>query len=110
MTVSPITISRKNPPPAKKSDKNKNQNINNNVNSSSVLGSLIDGVTFGAGSSIGHGIVNKVSSYFSSDKYETTDKPKNCDEIIKKFEECKNNYDIDMNKCSEILSIYEKCK
>ncbi len=100
MTVSPIMTSRKNPPPAKKSDKNQN----NNVNSSSILGSLIDGATFGAGSSIGHGIINKVSSYFSNDKKE------NCSELYKKFEECKNDYNLDSNKCSEILLEYEKCK
>ncbi len=102
MTVSPIMTSRKNPPPAKKSDVKNNKN--NNVNNNSMLGSLIDGVTFGAGSSIGHGIINKVSSYFSNDKKE------NCSGLYKKFEECKNDYNLDTNKCSEILLEYEKCK
>ena len=39
----------------------------------------------------------------------------NTDEIIKKFDECKNNYGIDLYKdnkdnCMGIFSEYEKCK
>lgn len=88
--MTPPPQQRKNPPPAKKH----NTTVNNNI-----VGSLIDGITFGAGSSIGHSIVNKMSSYFSHSN------DNNCSELLKKLEECKKiNSD-----CSELLSEYEKC-
>jgi hypothetical protein len=103
MTVPQINYSRKNPPPAKKRNEN-NKTPLSSTTSNGLLGSLIDGVTFGAGSSIGHGIVNKFSSYFQSDKKES------CSEILKKFEECKNSYNTNVDICEKILVEYEQCQ
>jgi len=44
---------RKNPPPAKTQS-----------NNSGITSTLIDGIMFGAGSSIGHSIINKISGFF----------------------------------------------
>lgn len=89
---------RKNPPPP--SSKIKTQ-------SSGIASTLIDGITFGAGSSIGHSMINKISGLFSSE-----DK---CSEILHNFNECKKNYGNNKESwnndaCMEILSDYEKCK
>ena len=78
---------RKNPPPAAKTQSN------------GITSTLIDGITFGAGSSIGHSIINKISGLFSSE-----DK---CSKILHNFNECKKNYN---NDCMDIFLEYEKCK
>lgn len=87
---------RKNPPPAK---------IKTESNGNGIASTLIDGITFGAGSSIGHSMINKISGLFSSEK----DK---CSEILHNFNECKKNYGNSWNNdaCMDIFSDYEKCK
>jgi hypothetical protein len=77
---------RKNPPPAK-------------TQSNGIASTLIDGIMFGAGSSIGHSIINKISGLFSSE-----DK---CSKILDNFNECKKNYN---NDCMDFFLEYEKCK
>jgi len=85
---------RKNPPPAKTTQSN------------GITSTLIDGITFGAGSSIGHSMINKISGLFSS---ENKDK---CSEILHNFNECKKNYgnSLNNNDCMDIFLDYEKCK
>jgi len=87
---------RKNPPPAKTTQSNGN----------GIASTLIDGITFGAGSSIGHSIINKISGLFSSE-----DK---CSKILDKFNECKKNYGNNdawnNDACMDIFLDYEKCK
>jgi len=88
---------RKNPPPAK---------IKTQSNSNGIASTLIDGITFGAGSSIGHSMI-KISGIFSS---ENKDK---CSEILHNFNDCKKNYGNSGNNddCMDIFSDYEKkCK
>jgi len=82
---------RKNPPPAKTTQSN----------SSGIASTLIDGITFGAGSSIGHSMINKISGLFS-------EKDK-CSEILHNFNECKKN-SWNNDACMDIFSDYEKCK
>jgi hypothetical protein len=87
---------RKNPPPAKIKTAQTN----------GIASTLIDGVVFGAGSSIGHSMINKISGLFSSE-----DK---CSEILHNFNECKKKYgnkdSWNNDSCMDILSDYEKCK
>jgi ethanolamine ammonia-lyase large subunit len=89
---------RKNPPPAKTTQSNGNGN--------GIASTLIDGITFGAGSSIGHSIINKISGLFSSE-----DK---CSKILDNFNECKKNYgnkdSWNNDDCMNIFLDYEKCK
>ena len=88
---------RKNPPPAKTQS-------NGNGNGNGIASTLIDGITFGVGSSIGHSMINKISGIFSSE-----DK---CSKILDNFNECKKNYGNSGNNddCMDIFSDYEKCK
>ena len=90
---------RKNPPPAKTQS-------NGNGNGNGIASTLIDGITFGAGSSIGHSMINKISGIFSSE-----DK---CTEILHNFNECKKNYrnkeSWNNDACTDIFLDYEKCK
>lgn len=88
---------RKNPPPAKKIK----------TNNDGIASTLIDGVVFGAGSSIGHSMINKISGLFSSE-----DK---CSEILNNLNECKKNYGNkeswnNNDSCMDIFLDYEKCK
>jgi hypothetical protein len=85
---------RKNPPPALKTQSNGN----------GIASTLIDGITFGAGSSIGHSIINKISGLFSSE-----DK---CSKILDNFNDCKKNYGNDdaWIHCMDVFLEYEKCK
>ena len=78
---------RKNPPSAKTQS-----------NNSGITSTLIDGIMFGAGSSIGHSIINKISGFFLSED----DK---CSKILHNFYQCKKNYN---NDCMEIFFDYEK--
>jgi hypothetical protein len=84
---------RKNPPPAK-------------TQSNGITSALIDGITFGVGSSIGNTVINKIFGIFSS---ENKDK---CSEILHNFNECNKNYGNSLNNdsCMDIFSDYEKCK
>ena len=84
---------RKNPPPVKIK-----------TQSNGIASTLIDGITFGAGSSIGHSMINKISGLFSSE-----DK---CSEILHNFNECKKNYGNKESNdaCMDIFLDYEKCK
>ena len=88
---------RKNPPPAK---------IKTAQTNGIASSTLIDGVVFGAGSSIGHSMINKISGLFSS-----VDK---CSEILHNLNECKKNYgnkdSWNNDSCIDILLDYEKCK
>lgn len=96
MTNLPIQ-KRKNPPPAKIKATQTN----------GITSALIDGVVFGAGSSIGHSMINKISGLFSSE-----DK---CSEILHNFNECKKTYGNNKesgnnDSCMDIFLDYEKCK
>jgi len=84
---------RKNPPPPAKT-----------TQSNGIASTLIDGITFGAGSSIGHSMINKISGIFSSE-----DK---CSKILDNFNVCKKNYGNSGNNdnCMDIFLDYEKCK
>ena len=84
------------------SSSNKTQSIFSNVTST-----ILEGMSFGTGSAIGHTVVNKISSYFSSEN-----KRQNCEDFLLKFENCKNNYGNTNNtdNCSEIFTQYEKCR
>ena len=87
----------KNPPPAKIAT----------TQSNGIASTLIDGITFGVGSSIGHSMINKISGLFSSE-----DK---CSEILNNLNECKNNYGNkeswnNNDSCMDIFLDYEKCK
>jgi hypothetical protein len=100
MTYQNQPIKRKIPPPVKPT----------NQSSTSMFNILSEGITFGIGSSIGHNIVNKFSSFFSS-----SSSPNNCDELLRKINECKNNYGIAkeswMNDaCFDIYEEFIKCK
>jgi len=100
MTYQNQPIKRKIPPPVKPT----------NQSSSNMFNILSEGITFGIGSSIGHNIINKFASIFSSSS------PNNCDELLRKINECKkNNYGIDkdtwMNDaCFDIYEEFIKCK
>ena len=87
---------RKNPPPAKIAT----------TQSNGITSTLIDSIIFGAGSSIGHSMVNKVSCLFSSEDA--------CSKILHNFNECKKNYgnkeSWNDDSCMDIFSDYEKCK
>jgi hypothetical protein len=89
---------RKNPPPPPSKIK---------TQSSGISSTLIDGITFGAGSAIGHSMINKISGLFSSE-----DK---CSKILNSFNDCKKNYGnnkelLNNDACMDIFSDYEKCK
>ena len=97
------THKRKNPPPAK---------TQSNSNGNGIASTLIDGITFGAGSSIGHSMINKISGLFSS---EDSSKKNKCSEILHNFNECKKNYgnvkeSWNNDACMDIFLDYEKCK
>ena len=99
---------RKNSPPAKISTKTSTQSISGG----GITSTLIDGITFGAGSSIGHSMVNKISGLFSS---ENNNKKEDCSEILYNFNECKKNYgnvkeSWNKDACMDIFLDYEKCK
>jgi hypothetical protein len=100
---------RKNPPPAK----TKRETIpQSNSSGGGIASTLIDGITFGAGSSIGHSIINKISGLFSS---EDSNKKDDCSEILHNFNECKKNYgnvkeSWNNDACMDIFLDYEKCR
>jgi hypothetical protein len=90
---------RKNPPPPA---------VKTQSNGNGIASTLIDGITFGAGSSIGHSIINKISGLFSSED----DK---CSKILDNFNDCKKNYGNNKESwnndaCMDIFLDYEKCK
>ena len=87
----------KNPPPAK-------IKRTQSSNSGGIASTLIDGITFGAGSSIGNNMINKISGLFPS---ENKDK---CSEILNNFNECKNKESWNNDACMDIFLDYEKCK
>ncbi len=68
---------------------------------SNITNSIIEGMSFGTGSAIGHNIVNKISNYLW-----TENKENNCEEFLKKFENCKNNY----GNCEDIFNQYYDCR
>lgn len=68
---------------------------------SNITNSIIEGMSFGTGSAIGHNIVNKISNYLR-----TENKENNCEEFLKKFENCKNNY----GNCEDIFNQYDECR
>ena len=99
---------RKNPPPAKISKKTSTQSSSGE----GIASTLIDGITFGAGSSIGHSIINKISGVFLDEK---NNKKQDCSEILHNFKECNKNYDNfkeswNKDACMDIFLDYEKCK
>jgi hypothetical protein len=104
MTVLPTYHKKKNPP-AKKTIHSTSQHSPN------ITSSILDGISFGAGSSIGHNIINKISSHFS-DNEKTESK---CEDFLKKIEDCKNNYgnfkqELSNDVCLDLLKEYENCK
>jgi hypothetical protein len=99
---------RKNSPPPKIGTKTPTQASNNG----GIASTLVDGITFGAGSSIGHSIINKISGLFS---IENNNKKQDCSEILNNFNECKKNYgnvkeSWNKDACMDIFEDYEKCK
>jgi hypothetical protein len=91
---------RKLPPPAKKTI-SKNNSVTLQSTFSNITNSIIEGMSFGTGSAIGHTFVNKVSNYLL-----TENKKPNCEEFLKKFEYCKNNHDT----CEDLFNQYEDCR
>ena len=96
-------------PPAKIGTKTSTQDSNNG---GAIALTLIDCITFGAGSSIGHSIINKISELFSK---ENNNKKQDCSEILNNFNECNKNYDNvkeswNKDACMDIFVDYEKCK
>ena len=88
--------SKKNIPPPTKLD-NKNE----------LLNTFSGAIVFGIGSSLGNNITNKIASYFQ--------KNDECSDIMKKIEDCKNNYgnvkeSWHSDSCISIFEQYEKCK
>lgn len=90
---------RKFPPPAKKTISKNSDTLQSTF--SNITNSVIEGMSFGTGSAIGHTIVNKVSNYLW-----TENKKNNCEEFLKKFEYCKNNY----HTCEDIFNQYDECR
>jgi len=121
MTVLPTYHKkRKNPPPAKKSTPSTTPSTQSST--SSFTSTILEGISFGAGSAIGHNIINKFSTIFSNEKVEIVEKENkietkkpNCEDFLKKFEDCKKNYDNfkqDWNHdtCLDLFTEYENCK
>ena len=75
----------------------------NQTSFSNITSSILEGMSFGTGSAIGHNIVNNVSNYF---KYNQP----SCEEFLQKFENCKNNYGStnSIDNCSDIINDYFK--
>jgi len=91
---------RKLPPPAKKTiSKNNSETIQSNF--SNMTNSLVEGMSFGMGSAFGNTFINKVSNYLW-----TENKQNKCEEFLKKFEYCKNNY----HNCEDIFNQYNECR
>jgi len=115
MTVLPTYYKKKNPPPPETKSK-KSKKIESSIppSSPSLTSSILEGISFGAGSSIGHNIINKLSWYFTTEKNEKNEKI-NCEDFFKKFEDCKKNYgnfkkEWNTDACIDILTEYEDCK
>lgn len=69
------------------------------TSTSNITSSLVEGITFGIGSSVGHNIINSISGYFSK-----SNKP-DCSEILKKLNECRDKN----SDCSVLFAEYESC-
>jgi hypothetical protein len=107
MTNLPSHKRKNSPPPAKISTKTTQSSSDGGIAST-----VIDGIAFGAGSSIGHSMINKISELFSS---ENKNKKQDCSEILHNFNECKKNYgnvkeSWNKDACMDIFFDYEKCK
>lgn len=106
----------KTPPPPRKIPNMPNVNNTNNVpnipntqnQTPSFLGTMIQGVALGSGSSIGHKLVDSIFSGKSEPKKEN-----NCNDLdihIIQFNKCMETNDNNFQECKPILDIYFNCK
>ena len=83
-----------------------------------VMGTIGQGVSLGAGAAIGSSMVHGAMGAFSpnqdkmenQDKIENQDKMKNseCDNFFNQFKLCSQNYE-DLNSCKPFLHFYTTC-
>ena len=77
---------------------------------SGFLSSMVDGFSFGVGSSVARNMVDRLFSSSSSSMLGSTKEDVICKELNKSFIKCMNMNNRDLNICKKAFEDYELCK